>query len=193
VIFNGVLLPFGEFLSVFYGYRPDILEDYKKQLKNFLVFKAQKVVSEEKIFLVNPVYLLDLYVPPLNVLVFIRVTDVNGEEKFSLEVSNYVFDVINVQEQGLGFIVEAGEKVYVEFYMISDTLFMESVKGLKHIYENSDSMYSGINSYMENFANKTEEDLKNVGYDLVGLGRIFSEKKAEEIIKIIPNLIKEVS
>jgi len=192
VIFNDVILPFGEFLSAFYRYRPDVLEDYKKQLKNFLVFVIQKSVSEEKFLLVNPIHLLDLYVPPLNVLVVIRVLDINEREKFSFEVSNYVFDLINAQEQGLGFFVEKGEKVRVEFYMVSDNLFTESVKYLKYIYEKENSIYSGINSNIENFTNKARDDLKNIGYDLITLGKVFSERKVEEVIKIIPNLVKEI-
>jgi hypothetical protein len=193
VILDDILLPFGEFLSEFYRFRPDVLANFKERIRDFLVFKAKKDVVENRLFLVNPIYLLDLYIPPANVLFTVRLVDINGKEKFSLEMSNYVIEVINIQEQKPGFFAEEGEKVYVEFYMIHDELFKESVKNLKSSYQDDDSIYESMDLSRKRVVEKIEEDLRNIGYDLVMFRGLFSEIKAEEIIKIMPNLIKEVA
>ncbi len=192
MIFEGAFLPFGEYLSRLCKYRPDILQSFKNELRNFLVFKARKTLDEEKVFLVDPIQLLDLYIPPLNALVVIRVIDVNKNDKFSLEVYNYIFDLISLQEQGIGFIAESGEEIYVEFYMVDDELFTESVKNLKSVYKSSESIYGGINLLREDVFRKIEKNLKNIGYDLVAIGEVFSEKKLDKAISIMTNLIKEV-
>ncbi len=76
--------------------------------------------------------------------------------------------------------------------MIDDKLFTENVKNLKSLYKSGGSIYGNVNSYREKIAKEIEEDIKNIGYDLVALGEIFTENKVEKILEIMPNLIKEI-
>jgi uncharacterized protein YaaR (DUF327 family) len=179
----GRFLPFGLY---FYFHARDNLEYFKDDLKNFLIFAIKKTITSDKIININATSLLDLYIPPLNVLVVLKVLGQNKEEKVSLEISNYPEEVIHLQENGLGFFVSEGEEILIEFYAIDDNSFSESIKKYKHVYKAED-----MKKLVESVNSEINELLNNKGYELIFKLNVYFSEIAKKFIQIIDTFIIE--
>jgi hypothetical protein len=176
-------LPFGQY---FYLDVRNELEGFKSIIKKFRVVKLEKNIYSEKIFYVNVLDLLDLYIPPINALLAVKVIGQDGEEKFSLEISNYPQEVFLVNENRVGIFASANEKLVIEFYALDDHLFLESVKKFKNLIKERDiiNAIEHINNELKNLAN-------SFGYELISDVNIERSEMAKRFILLLENLIIE--
>jgi len=167
----------------------EMVDNIKEQLKRFLIFRVEKIINEDKIFTINSVALLDVYVPPVNVLVIVRAIDKNEEEKFSIEVSNSIYDVLAdaMDKSGAGLLLEKDEKIILEFYMVHDQLFVEGVKKFSNLYKENRSFSETGEIILEQIKNKLSE----INYQLKSDIIFFEAEKIRKILEIFPFFIKE--
>lgn len=181
----GKFLPFGQY---FYLYVRDNLEEFKKIIKNFLVVRLEKSINSEKIFSINVLNLLDLYIPPINALIVVKVIDQDGGERFSLEISNYPQEVFLAYENGISIFASENEKIMVEFYALDDNLLSESIRKFKNLYEEKGEIISvleDVNNEIKNLAN-------SIGYELTSPGvNIERTEMAKKFIQLLETLIME--
>ncbi len=176
-------LPFGQYL---YLYVRDNLEDFKKIIKNFLIIRLEKRLDSEKIFSVNVLDLLDLYMPPFNALLVVKVIGQNEEERFSLEVSNYPYEVFPLYENGVGIFVMANEKLVVEFYALDDHLFLEGIKKFKKLYKEK-----GAVGAIKDINNELKDLSEGIGYEITSKINIEKAEIAKKFIQLLGSLIIE--
>jgi hypothetical protein len=177
-------LPFGQY---FYLDVRDDLEGFKNLIKNFKVVKLERSVDSEKIFSINVLDLLDLYVPPVNALLIVRVISQSGEERFSLEISNYPQEVFLLHENGVGVFVSENEKLIIEFYALDDSLFLESVRRFKNLYKEK-----GAINAIEEISNEIKSLAENLGYELTNSINIERTEMARKFIQLLETLIIEM-
>jgi hypothetical protein len=177
-------LPFGQY---FYLQVRDNLEVFKNLIKRFSVVKLERKIDSEKIFFINVLDLLDLYIPPINVLLIVKVIDRDGEEKFSLEVSNYPQEVFLVHENEVGIFVSENDRLLIEFYALDDYLFSESVKKFKNLYKEK-----GAVNATEDISNEIKSLAENLGYELTNSINIERAEMARKFIQLLETLIIEM-
>ncbi len=176
-------LPFGQYL---YLYVRDGLEDFKRIIKNFLIIRLEKKVDSEKILSINVLDLLDLYNPPFNALLVVKVIGQNEEEKFLLEVSNYPYEVFPLYENGVGIFVMANDKLVVEFYALDDRLFLEGVKRFKKLYKEK-----GAIGAIEDINNELKDLSEEIGYEITSKMSVEKAEIAKKFIQLLNSLIIE--
>jgi hypothetical protein len=176
-------LPFGQY---FYLYVRDNLDDFKKIIKNFLVVRLEKNIDSEKILSINVLDLLDLYVPPFNVLLVVKVVGQDGEERFSLEASNYPQEVLALNENGVSIFVSGNERLIVEFYALDDSLFEESVKRFKNLLKEK-----GLVNAANDITNEVINLVSNSGYKLTSRINIERAEIIKRLLQLIENIIIE--
>jgi hypothetical protein len=177
-------LPFGQY---FYLDVRDNLEGFKKIIKNFLVVRLEKSIDSEKFFFINVLDLLDLYIPPMNALIVVKVISQDGEERFSLEVSNYPQEVFLVHENNVGIFASTNEKMIVEFYALDDNLLLESIRKFKNLYKEK-----GPINAIEDMNNEIKNLVNNIGYELTSPGvNIERTEMAKKFIQLLETLIIE--
>ncbi len=182
----------GEYFYVKYPSEyKELVDKIKEQLKRFLIVKLEKVFNESKIFTINTVALLDVYVPPVNVLVIAKVFDENGKEKFSIEVSNSIHDVLadSMDKSKAGLLIEKNEKITLEIYMAHDHLFVEGVRTFSNIHKESTSFVETEKVILQQIENK----LKEINYKLIDGIDLLEVEKIKKILDIFPSFVKEES
>jgi hypothetical protein len=167
----------------------EMVDNIKGQLKEFLIFRIEKISDKNKIFNVNPVPLLDLYVPPVNVLVIVKVLNKEEEEKLSIEVSNSIYDILvdSMDKSGAGLLLEKNEKIIIDFYMFHEQLFLEGVKRFSTIYKSSGSFTETEKIILQ----QIEDKLKEANYKLIGGINLLQAEKIKKILDIFPSFIEE--
>lgn len=167
----------------------EIVDSIKEELKKFLIFRIEKIIDEDKVFTINSVALLDVYIPPVNVLVIVKAIDKNEEEKFSIEVSNSIYDVLAdaMDKSGAGFLLEKDEKIILEFYMVHDQLFVEGAKKFSNLYKKNKSFLETTETILQQIKNKLNE----INYQLTSDINLFEAEKIKKILEIFPVFIKE--
>jgi hypothetical protein len=176
-------LPFGQY---FYLYVRDNLEIFKNLLKTFSVVKLERKIDSEKIFSINVLDLLDLYIPPINVLLIVKAIGQDGEEKFSLEISNYPQEVFLLHENRVGIFLSENDKLLIEFYALDDYLFSEGVKKFKNLYKEK-----GAINAMEDISNEIKDLANSIGYELASSINIERAEMAKKFIQLLETLIIE--